>query len=264
MRVWIRGAGDLATGIAVRLHRCGMKIVMTETEIPTTVRRTVAFSRAVYESGHLAEVEGIKGRLVSSEAELNACIDEGQIAVVIDPKGIYRKWYRADVLTDAILAKKNLGTRITDAPLVIGAGPGFTAGTDCHYVIETMRGHTLGRVISEGTALPNTGIPGEIGGFSSERLIRAEADGIFVPLKQIGDRAKIGETVAVIGEVPVRARMSGIIRGMLQDGGLYVKKGMKCGDIDARCKAEDCFLVSDKALAVAGGVLEAILRRRPL
>lgn len=264
MRVWIRGAGDLATGIAVRLYRCGMQIIMTEIEIPTTVRRMAAFSRAVYAPEGEVWVEGIRGKLVRTQKELEECLREKSIAVAVDPKGKYRDWYQTEVLVDAILAKRNLGTRMTDAPLVIGVGPGFTAGEDCHAVIETKRGHTLGRVIEQGSALPNTGIPGKIGGYSIERLIQAETDGIFYPRKQIGDYVIKGEIVACCGNTPIRAKLSGIIRGMLQEDGLYVKQGMKCGDIDPRCDREACFQVSDKALAIGGGVLEAILNKRPV
>lgn len=260
MRVLIKGAGDLASGIAVRLFACGFQIIMTETEMPTTVRRMAAFSRAVYEETKTAVLEGVTARLVTETWPLEKILEEGEIAVAVDPKLRDMEWYHPDVVVDAILAKKNLGTMITDADIVIGVGPGFTAGADCHYVVETMRGHELGRVITEGSAIPNTGVPGEVGGYTAERLIRAEADGIFIPKVKIGDTVSEGEIVAVSGGVPVRAKMSGIVRGMLPDLGMSVVKGMKCGDIDARSCAEHCHTVSDKARAVGGGVLEAILR----
>lgn len=278
MRVLIKGAGDLASGIAVRLYHCGFDVMMTETGTPTTVRRMAAFSRAVYADGKKAVLEGITGRLAWDDANkesvdgrpeiLEGIIEEilksREIAVMVDPEVKYMKQYRPDVVVDAILAKRNLGTNIDDASLVIGVGPGFEAGMDCHYVIETMRGHDLGRVIEHGSAFPNTGVPGEIGGFSIERLIRASADGVFHPAAAIGDIVQKGQIVAYCGTEPVYAGMSGIVRGMLQDDGIFVKKGMKCGDIDARCEESHCFTVSDKARAVAGGVLEAVLRKFPV
>ncbi len=256
MRVLIKGAGDLATGIACRLHVCGFEIIMTESEIPTTVRRTVAFSRAVYEDS--AEVEGIVARRAESAEDAERLLRKGEIPVVADPAVRFLKQYKADVVVDAIIAKKNLGTTMQDAELVIGVGPGFTAGEDCHAVIETKRGHDLGRVIRRGSAIPNTGIPGEIAGYSIERLIKAEADGEFRAAVQIGDMVEKGEIVAYSGEVPIYAQMSGLVRGMLQDG-VAVQKGMKCGDIDARKEKSYCETVSDKARAIGGGVLEAIL-----
>lgn len=264
MKILIRGAGDLATGIAVRLYRAGHQIVMTETAVPLTVRRTVAFSRAVYEKR--AEVEGITGGLASSAEEMREILNQGQIAVLVDEKAEIRKEFQPDVLVDAILAKRNLGTGMTDAPFVIGVGPGFTAGEDCHCVVETKRGHMLGRVIWEGTAIPNTGVPGNVGGYTTERLLRAPADGRMEPVRGIGDRVRPGDIVAYTGGVPVRAAMPGMIRGMLQPG-VSVTRGLKIGDIDARCEPEYCLTVSDKARAVGGGVLEAVslyghLRRR--
>lgn len=256
MKVLIKGAGDLATGIAWRLKRCGFPVMMTEIAVPTTVRRTVAFSRAVYEGE--AQVEGICARRADSCEEAVKILKTGRIPVLVDPEASIRKSWKPDVLVDAILAKRNTGTGREDAPLVIGVGPGFTAGKDCHLVVETKRGHTLGRVIEEGSALPNTGIPGEVGGYTTERLIRAEAAGIFEPLCAIGDLVEKGQVVAKSGGVEIRAAMTGIIRGMLQ-AGVPVTVSMKCGDIDARCVRDHCFTISDKARAIGGGVLEAIL-----
>ena len=159
---------------------------------------------------------------------------------------------------DAILAKKNLGTAITDAPIVLALGPGFTAGVDCHGVVETKRGHDLGRLILEGSAIPNTGVPGDIGGYTEERIIRAPADGMFEPLAAIGDRVEEGAPVARVAGSVVCARLTGVVRGMLP-AGLAVKQGMKAGDIDPRCEARHCFTVSDKARAIGGGVLEGLL-----
>lgn len=255
MKILIRGAGDLATGIASRLYHAGYEIVMTEIQVPLTVRRSVAFSRAVYEGA--AEVEDMRGVLVSSMEEAVRVLDGGDIPVLVDPKAEIREQYQPDVVIDAILAKKNLGTRINDAPLVIGVGPGFTAGEDCHCVIETKRGHTLGRVIWDGSAIPNTGIPGNVGGYTTERLIRAAAEGIMEPRASIGDVVRKDQIVAVTGNEPVYAQMNGIVRGMLQPG-VQVAAGMKIGDIDARCEPSHCETVSDKALSIGGGALEAV------
>lgn len=255
MKILIKGAGDLATGIASRLYNSGYQILMTDIAVPLTVRRTVALSRAVYEGK--AEVETMTGILVKNMDEAEKVLSDRNIPVIVDEKAEIRKDYQPDVVVDAILAKKNLGTRITDAPLVIGVGPGFTAGEDCHVVVETKRGHYLGKVIRKGSAIPNTGIPGNIGGFTVERIIRATADGIFEPVAKIGDMVEKDQIVAYSGGLEIRAKMSGIVRGMLQDH-VPVTKNMKCGDIDARCELEHCYTISDKARAVGGGVLEAV------
>lgn len=256
MRILIKGAGDLASGIAYRLKKAGYQILMTEIKVPLTVRRTVAFSRAVYETE--AEVEGIKGVLIHSPGEIDEIWKQGSIPVIVDEYADIQREYQADVIVDAIIAKHNLGTTMEDAPFVIGVGPGFEAGKDCHAVVETKRGHYLGKVIWEGHAIPNTGIPGEIGGFSTERIIRASADGDFHPIAQISDIVDKGQIVAFCGEEPVKTQMAGIIRGMLQPG-VKVVNGMKCGDIDARCEIDHCYTISDKARAIAGGVLEAVV-----
>ncbi len=257
MKILIKGAGDLATGIASRLYHSGHQIMMTEIEIPLTVRRIVALSRAVYEKE--AVVEDMKGILVSSMKEAEEVLAAGDIPVIIDERAEIAGEYQPDVIIDAILAKKNLGTKITDAPFVIGVGPGFTAGEDCHCVVETKRGHTLGRTIYEGSAIPNTGVPGNVGGYTIERLIRAAASGEMVPLAKIGDVVKKGQAVAVTGGKEVYAQMSGIVRGMLQPG-VEVTENLKIGDIDARCEIDHCFTISDKARSVGGGVLEAVTR----
>lgn len=260
MKVLIRGAGDLATGIAYRLYQSGYQILMTEIEVPLTVRRSVAFSRAVYE--YEAIVEDVKAVLVPTVSDAQYAIAKKQIPVMIDPNAECRKTWKPDVIVDAILAKRNLGTTIEDAPLVIGVGPGFTAGSDCHYVVETKRGHDLGRVISVGSAIPNTGVPGEVGGYSIERLIKATASGVMEPKASIGDMVEKGQIVAHTGGQPVYALMPGIVRGMLQSG-VQVTKGLKIGDIDARCEKRHCDTISDKARAIGGGVLEAIGRSYP-
>ncbi len=255
MKILIKGAGDLATGIAVRLYNSGYRPVMTDIAVPTAVRRTVSFSRCIYEC--TAEVEKITARRVYTAQETAEVIADGDIPVLIVDNAASLPGY--DIIIDAIIAKRNFGTAITDAPLVIGVGPGFTAGIDCHAVIETKRGHNLGRVITSGCAAPNTGIPGHIGGYTRERIIRAAADGEFISAAKIGDVIKKGQTAAYSGGISILAQLDGIVRGMLQDG-VIVHKGMKCGDIDPRCEKENCFTVSDKARAVGGGVLEAVCR----
>ena len=243
MKILIRGAGDLATGIAAELWERGHQILMTDVAIPLTVRREVAFSRAVYEEHAVVEAETIMATR--------------KIAVMVDEKAEVRKEYLPDVLVDGIMAKKNLGTRISDAPLVIGIGPGFTAAGDCHFVIETQRGEHLGEVIREGSAIPNTGIPGNIGGYTVERLLKASADGIMHPVARIGDVVKKEQIVARCGDEPVYARLHGIVRGMLQEG-VPVKKGLKIGDVDARIEEKLCYTISDKARKIGNGVAEAI------
>ena len=256
MIVLVKGAGDLATGVAHRLKKCGFDIVMTEIKEPTTVRRTVAFSQAVYDKE--IEVEGVRAVLVNNIDEINENIKEGNISIIIDEEANIINEINPDIVVDAIIAKRNTGTTIKDAPIVIALGPGFEAGVDCHLVIETKRGHYLGKVISEGKAIPNTGIPGNIGGHTVGRIIRATDDGIIKPVAKIGDHVKEGEIVAYVDNTPVYASISGIVRGMLQDG-IRVFKGMKSGDIDPRCEKEHCFTISDKARSMGGGVLEGIL-----
>lgn len=256
MVIGIKGAGDIASGIACRLYRSGFKIVMTDTAVPTTVRRTAAFSPAVYNAE--AQVEGICALLCKDISEINNAFLQNKIAVIVDENAEIFNKLKPTAIIDAILAKKNLGTNINQAPCVVGIGPGFCAGADCHAVVETQRGHNLGRVIYKGCAAENTGIPGSIGGYTLERLLRAGADGIFEPLCQIGDSVKAGQPVAKCAEEPLCSQIDGVVRGLLQKG-VVVHKGMKCGDVDPRCKIEHCYTVSDKASAVGGGVLEAIL-----
>ena len=258
MLVLIRGAGDLATGIALRLWRAGLPVVMTDIEQPTAIRRTVCFSQAIVHGE--ATVEDVRAVRAETAAQALELLAEGVIPVLADPEGKCIAKLQPGAVVDAILAKRNLGTKITDAPVVVGVGPGFTAGVDCHAVVETMRGHTLGRVIWEGGALPNTGIPGLIGGFAGERVLRAPADGVFRQLLDIGAQVKQGDVAATVGGIPMVCTLDGVLRGILPDG-TPVHRGMKAGDIDPRCKVEHCYTVSDKALAVGGGVLEAILCR---
>ena len=246
----------MATGIALRLWRAHIRVVMTDIERPTAIRRTVCFSQAIVHGETVAEAVTAK-QAASAKAALDI-LKTGCIPVLADPEGACIPALKPDAVVDAILAKKNLGTKITDAPVVVGVGPGFTAGVDCHAVVETMRGHYLGRVIHEGSAIPNTGIPGLIGGFAGERVLRAPADGVFHQILDIGAQVKMGDVAATVDGVPMACTLDGVLRGILADG-TPVFKGMKAGDIDPRCEIKHCYCASDKALAVGGGVLEAVL-----
>ena len=259
MLVWIKGAGDLASGIAFRLTKANFKVVMTELPEPAAVRRTVCFSEAVRLGS--AEVEGVRAVRAETAEEAEEFLKKGVIPVIPDPSGRTAMALSPEVLVDAVMAKRNTGTRITDAETVIGIGPGFTAGQDCHAVVETKRGHTLGRAIYEGSAIPDTGVPGVIGGYGAERVFRSPAAGIFLPEKEIGDIVQKGDVIARVGNVPVTAAISGLIRGMLP-AGFPVRERMKAGDIDPRGSSVDFRLISDKSLAVGGGVLEAVLHCR--
>lgn len=256
MKVLIRGAGDIASGIALRLHRAGMQVVMTDLPAPTAIRRTVCFSQAIL-LGEMT-VEDVTARRADSVEEAEGLLRRGLIPVLADPDCACRAQLRPDALVDAILAKRNLGTKIDDAPVVVGIGPGFKAGEDCHAVVETMRGHTLGRVIYRGSALPNTNIPGLIGGYAGERVLRAPADGIFCQKLEIGAVVRAGDIAGEVDGELMKCTIDGVLRGIIADG-TPVFKGMKSGDVDPRCKPEYCTTASDKALAVGGGVLEAVL-----
>lgn len=251
----IKGGGDIATGIAHRLHQSRFKVVITESPEPTVVRRTVAFAQAV-RCGQ-AVVAGVTARLATSE-QAGGILAAGNIPVIVDPNAHCVRELKPQAVIDASIAKRNTGARITDAPIVIGVGPGFTAGVDVHAVVETMRGHNLGLVIYQGTAVANTGIPGEVGGYTLERLIKAPADGIFTACREIGDSVAVGQTVGYVGNSPVRAAIGGVVRGLIQQG-QNVTAGLKIGDVDPRCCREHCFTISDKARAIGGGVLEALL-----
>jgi xanthine dehydrogenase accessory factor len=253
----IKGAGEQASGVACRLYRANFKrILMLETANPLAVRRQVSFCEAVHEGS--MSVEGIKAVRVTDDVELNAAWSRGSIAVRVDPKAESLKNSGQSVFIDATLAKRNLGTSINDAPLVIALGPGFTAGSDCHLVIETNRGHDLGRIITTGMAEANTGIPGTIAGYTKERVLRAPADGLFTTRKQIGDPVKKGDIIGMVGNTEVTAQLDGILRGLIRPGSAVTNR-LKIGDIDPRCEADYCFTISEKARALGGAVLEAIL-----
>ncbi|RVU97292.1 EF2563 family selenium-dependent molybdenum hydroxylase system protein [Coriobacteriales bacterium OH1046] len=255
MLVLIRGAGDMATGIALRLFRAGLSCAMCERAHPTSIRRTVCFSEAVRSGA--CEVEDVHAVLVPDAAAAHAVLARGEVAVIVDPDASRSCELAPDVLVDAILAKENLGTRIDMAPIVIGVGPGFTAGADCHAAVETMRGHHLGRVYYEGSPIADTGIPGLIGGFAGERVMRAPADGVFTGFVSIGDTVAAGDICGQVAGLPMRSTIDGVVRGLLADG-VVVHAGMKAGDVDPRCVPDYIRTSSDKALAVGGGVLEAI------
>ena len=291
-----RGAGDLATGIIHRMHRAGHRVIALETDYPAAIRRQVSFCEAVYDGS--AAVEGVTARLVPALADaetdtetysgindtpaahiasekwdrsaIEAVLEAGEVPLLIDPKGESIALLKPDVVVDAIIAKKNLGTTINMAPLVIGVGPGFTAGHDVHLVIESMRGHNLARIITDGMAQPNTGVPGNIAGFTSERVIHAPAAGYIHDVRKIGDIVQKGDEIARIYPdkesydnalseyVPVNATITGIIRGLIREG-YYFREGFKIADIDPRAsELTNCFTISDKARSIAGSVLEAV------
>ncbi len=254
--ILIRGAGEMATGVAHTLWQAHFRVWMTEIPQPLAVRREVSFCEAIYEGEK--QIEGVVARYIQTADEINHTWEEGMIPVLIDPETKSRQICKPHALVDAIVAKENLGTKITDAPLVIGLGPGFTAGRDVHVTIETQRGHDLARLIWEGEAESNTGIPGEILGYSEQRVLRTPVEGIFKAHKKIGDQVNEGDVVATVGGLPVKPRISGVLRGILRDG-TRVKEKMKAGDIDPRGKEAYCYSFSDKARSIAGGVLKAIL-----
>ena len=253
----IRGAGDIATGIALRLWRSGIRLVMLDLPNPTAIRRTVCFSPAIRYGKQT--VEDVTGLRADSVEDIPGIWAQNCIPVMADPEGKSIPVLKPDVLVDAILAKKNLGTKMTDAPVVIGVGPGFCAGKDCHAVVETMRGHYLGRVILNGEPIPNTNIPGLIGGYAGERVLRAPDDGVFHQLLDIGAMVKAGDVAGTVNGKPMICTIDGVLRGILPDG-TPVFKGMKSGDVDPRCELDHCYCASDKAIAVGGGVLQACLQ----
>ncbi len=253
----IRGGGDLATGVAWRLSRARVAVVVTELPMPLTVRRTVALSSAVTDG--TVDIEGMIGRLVSTAAEAAALArsSRGDVVPVLISPGLPD--LRADVVVDARLAKRNIGTAIDDAALVIGLGPGFTAGTDCDVVIETMRGPRLGRALWTGRAAADTGTPGVVAGRGAERVVRAPVDGAVRWRRSIGDIVDEGDPLGTVADTTVRAPFAGVVRGLILDGST-VQAGLKIGDVDPRSDPSLCAEISDKALAIGGGVLEAVIR----
>ena len=254
--VVLRGGGDIASGIAHRLKRSGFEVVILDILKPLCIRRKVSFSESVY-SG-VKVIEGIKGILVNNLDEIYDELNRSNIPVYIDEKGEIIEELKPDIVIDAIMAKESLGTNKDMAPVTIGIGPGFEAGLDVDFVIESNRGHDLGRVIEYGRAADNTGLPGVIMGYSDERIIRANASGNIKHFKQLGDLVKEGELISKIDESTINAKISGMIRGLIKEG-TPVEKGLKIGDIDPRGYNVDPDTISDKVRAIAGGVLEAIL-----
>ena len=267
----VRGAGDISTGTIHRLARAGFPVLALEVARPSAIRRRVAFSEAVYDGA--ATVEGVTAVRIAGIQEIDEVLARGDVPLLVDPAGESIRRLRPAAVVDAILAKRNLGTTMDMAPLTVALGPGFAAGRDVHYVIETMRGHDLGRIIAEGSAAPNTGVPGVIGGYGAERVLHAPAAGVFRMRRDIGSAVDADEIIGVIasgdGKVPVRAQIAGILRGVIRDG-YPVTKGFKLADVDPRLEQlKNCTTVSDKARCIAGSVLELVSasankQRRPL
>lgn len=250
----VRGGGDLATGIIYRLWKVGYSVLVLETERPLVVRRTVAVANAVFDGA--MEIEDMSAVLINTAKEFSKTSEK--IQVIIDTNGASIDEIRPDLVIDAIMAKRNLGTNKNMAPLVIGIGPGFKAPEEVHAVIETKRGHTLGRVITTGSAIPNTGIPGIIKGYSTERLLRAPCEGYLLPVHKIGDAVSCDEVIGYVGGVEVASHLDGILRGLIHPH-VHLTKGLKIGDVDPRGDRTHCWSITDKALAIAGGVLEVIM-----
>ena len=258
----VRGGGDLATGTIYKLKKSGFPVLILEAENPSAIRRNVAFSEAIYQGQQT--VEDMTCFLADSLQQAEDFLQEGKLTILVDPKGEAITNLKPLAVVDAIIAKRNLGTAKTMAPITVALGPGFVAGEDVDAVIETKRGHNLGRVIWSGSAAPNTGVPGLIGGFGKERVMHSPAQGILKNVKKITDTVTKGEMIAMIETgsdmVPVEASLDGILRGLIRDG-YPVTKGFKIADIDPRSEEyENCFTISDKARCIAGGVLEAILQ----
>ncbi len=258
--ILIRGAGEMATGVAHRLGRCGFRVLMAEIEKPLAIRRGVAFAEAIYEGAHT--VEDIEGRCIQHVSEAGEEWEQGRIPVIVDPE-LQESASLMDASQSILIDARMLKTRVAgdDPPCrgIIALGPGFRAPEDARFVIETNRGHHLGRVIEQGSAEANTGIPAEIQGASSARVLYAPQDGVFHAFKTIGDIVRAGDKIGSVNGLPVMLSLSGVLRGILHDG-LTVSMRTKIGDIDPRGDAGSCFLISDKARAIAGGVLEAVLR----
>ena len=259
----VRGGGDLATGTIHRLWSAGFKVLVLETNAPAAIRRQVSVCDAVYAGSTI--IEGMKASLISDISKIEDTFIKGEVPVLIDPEGRCIDALKPGVLVDGIMAKKNLGTTIDMAPMTIALGPGFEAGVDVTYVIETKRGHDLGRIISSGFAAKNSGIPGNIGGYTSERVIKAPKEGRFVSIRDIGSIVEKGEKIAeIIAEdestTPVQTEIAGILRGILKSG-YEVTEGFKVADVDPRIEElKNCYTISDKARCIAGSVLELCVK----
>jgi xanthine dehydrogenase accessory factor len=256
--ILIRGGGDLATGVVARLFRCGFDVVVTEIPQPLAVRRLVALAEAVYADE--VEVEEIRGRLVPDPKAARHSLEQGVIPVLVDPDAASRRVFQPLAIVDARMRKKPSELGMGEASLIIGLGPGFVAGIDCHAVVETNRGHNMGRVIWEGSAEADTGVPGLVADHAQDRVLRAPTSGLFQGRLPLGSVVEAGSVVAEVGGFPITAAYKGALRGLLHSG-LEVEAGAKVGDLDPRPIPEYCFQISDKSLAVGGGVLEALLSR---
>ncbi|MGL5634146.1 MAG: selenium-dependent molybdenum cofactor biosynthesis protein YqeB [Sarcina sp.] len=255
--VIVRGGGDIATGVIQKLKRAGFNVVVLESSKPSSIRRNVCLSEAIYNGE--AKVEDIKAIRVNDINHVNDVLNHGDIAMLVDETGECIKYLRGIAVIDAILAKKNIGTNRAMAPITIGLGPGFEAGEDVDIVVETMRGHNLGRLIFNGFAKENTGVPGAIAGVAEDRVIYSEADGIFKGIKKIGDIVKAGEVIATVSGYDVKSKIDGVLRGLIRDD-FEVTKGFKIADVDPRlAEKENCDTISDKARAVGGATLEALM-----
>ena len=255
----LRGGGDLATGVAWHLARRGWPVMVLELPEPLTVRRTVSLSTAVTDGEII--VQGMRGVRVESPRQALAATEQGDVAVLVAPELAALGEVRPEVVVDARMAKRNIDTSIDDAEVVVALGPGFTAGHDCHAVVETMRGPDLGRVVWRGSAQPDTGTPAELGGHSADRVVRAPADGRVEWRIAIGDVVDGGQPLGEVDGVTVRAPFHGVVRGAIRDG-MNVRAGLKIGDVDPRGDPSACWEISDKALTVGKGVLEAVLALR--
>jgi xanthine dehydrogenase accessory factor len=253
--VVIRGAGDLATGVAHRLHRSGIKVLLLEVAQPLVVRRTVSFAQAVIDGE--TTVEGVRARKVAGLGEIKAAWRDGIIPVLVDPGAGILKELKPDVVVDATLAKRDTGMSRDMAPLTMALGPGFEAGRQVQVVIETNRGHDMGRLIFAGAAEPDTGTPGLVKGFGVERVLRSPCAGAVRHVADIGAVVKKDDIVCHVGDAPVRALFDGVVRGLIMNG-RHVPAGLKIGDVDPRIDT-DCHTISDKARALGGSVLEAML-----
>ena len=257
IKVCVKGGGDIASGVVWRLHQCGFSVCITEIQHPMAVRRKVSFCEAVYDGRTV--VEGVEALLVNQVDDIYPVWDKNKVPVIVDPDCESRHLIKPDVIIDGILAKKNTGTSINDAPVIIALGPGFVAGRDAHFVVETNRGHYLGRLLTTGSPEPDTGVPGPVQGITTDRVFRAPGDGLWQSTLQIGDPVKKGDVMGAVSGVEVKALIDGVLRGLIRPG-INVKKGLKIGDIDPRGIKAHCDTISDKALAIGGGVLEGILR----
>ena len=254
--VIVRGGGDVATGAAARLHRAGFAVVVTEIEMPLAVRRLVAFAEAIY-AGETS-VEEIQARRVDDVEGVKRALSGGVVPVIVDPTAEIRQALKPLALIDGRMVKRPSDLPLEAAPMIIGLGPGLTAGVDCHAVVETNRGHHMGRVFWEGSAQDDTGIPEKVAGHDVDRVLRAPASGRFKGMQSLASVVAKGTAVGKVGGVPVHASFTGALRGLLHSG-LHVEIGAKVGDLDPRCDPMYCYQISDKSLAVGGGVLEALL-----